>query len=182
MNKSYYFAELANSYDAEIQDLLSDSEGNPALKARLQEKRRELKALLPMIEFCPEMVVPVFYDGFTFASPKAMAAAVMCEPDDGDFPGWDDISAIVTVEPWAASYLAAVLAESAGEEFMVTAACLEFLRQFDSAGTAPAAEDQEPRGEKSDDDDGNDGDDEDRDLSEAGDDWLGEQGFDSVKS
>jgi len=179
MKKSYYFAELASSYDAEIQDLLNDSEGNSALKARLKEKRQELNALLPMIEFAPEMVVPVFHDAFSFDAPKAMAAAVACEPDDDDFPDWDRLSGCLTVAAWAAPYLSAVLAEGAGDEFMVKAACLEYIRLFDNAGAAPAEDDDEPKREKNEDDGG---DDEDSDLSEAGDDWLGEQGFDSLKS
>lgn len=178
MKKSYYFAELSSSYDAEIQDLLNDSEGKSALKHRLKEKRQELASILPMIEFAPEMVVPVFYDAFSFVNPKAMAAVVDCEPDDGDFPGWDHVSPLVTVAPWAAPYLAAVLAERAGEEFMVTAACLEFIRKFDHSAPQAAAEDDEDADHERDDDD----DDSDRDLAEAGDDWLGEQGFDSIKS
>ena len=188
MKKSYYFEELSSSYDAEIQDLLNDSEGKSALKTRLKEKRQELKSLLAMIEFAPEMVVPVFYDAFSFVNSAAMAAAVRCEPDDDDFPAWADISAFVKVEAWADPYLAAVLGEAGGEEFMVTAACLEFVRQFDH-GAAPAAakkDDDEAdsadheAGDGRSDDDG--GDDDDRDLAEAGDDWLGEQGFDSLKS
>lgn len=189
MNKSYYFEELSSSYDAEIQDLLSDSEGNSAIKARLKEKRQELKAILPMIEFAPEMVVPVFYDAFAFPNTKAMAAAVASEPDDGDFPSWDAISAVVKLESWAEPYAAAVLGEGAGEQFMVTAACLEYIRKFDNAAPAPAAKDDEDarddeeatssRHSHSSDDDG-DGDE--MDLAEAGDDWLGEQGFDSRHS
>jgi hypothetical protein len=187
VKKSYYFVELSSSYDAEIQDLLNDSEGNSALKRRLKEKRQELKALLAMIEFCPEMVVPVFYDGFLFANPKAMAAVVRCEPDDGDFPAWDDISPHVTVAAWATPYLAAVLAERAGEEFMVTAASLEFIRTFDNSAPQAAADDDEDSSRErsdagGDDSDGRDDDGEDRDLAEAGDDWLGEQGFDSLKA
>lgn len=183
MKKSYYFAELSSSYDAEIQDLLNDSEGKSALKARLKEKRQELASILPMIEFAPEMVVPVFYDAFSFANPKAMAAVVDCEPDDGDFPAWDHVSPLVTVAEWAGPYLAAVLTERAGEEFMVTAASLEFIRKFDHSAPPAAAEDNEDADrERSDDDDGRGDDDSDRDLAEAGDDWLGEQGFDSIKS
>lgn len=180
MNKSFYFSELSSSYDAEIQDLLTDSEGKAALKHRLKEKRQELQAILPMLEFCPEMVVPVFYDGFAFANPRAMAAAVRCEPEDGDFPDWNHIVSLLTVEPWASPFVEAVLAESAGETFMVTAACLEFIRKFDTAAALPAADDDESRGDKNDDGEGDD--DDDRDLAEAGDDWLGQQGFDSIKS
>lgn len=178
MNKSYYFAELAASYDAEIQDLLTDSEGKAALKARLKEKRQELDAILPMIEFAPEMVVPVFYDGFAFPNPKALAAIVQSEPDDGDFPDWEKFSALVTLQDWAKPYVDRVLAESTGEAFMVTAACLEYLRQFDSTAQTSGGEDRDEDGDKEDGDD----DEGELDLAEAGDDWLGQQGFDSLKS
>jgi hypothetical protein len=177
MNKSYYFAELAASYDAEIQDLLTDSEGKAALKARLKEKRQELDAILPMIEFAPEMVVPVFYDGFAFPNPKALATIVQREPDDGDFPDWENFSALVTLQDWAKPYVDRVLAESAGEAFMVAAACLEYIRLFDTSAPATTDEDSD----KEDREDGDD-DEDDRDLAEAGDDWLGQQGFDSLKS
>lgn len=182
MKQSYYFSDLSASYDAEINDLLTDSEGKAALKTRLKEKRQEFKSILPMIEFSPEMVVPVFYDSMSFPKPKAMAAAVMCEPDDDDFPTWDALSSIVTLESWASPLLDAVLAERAGEEFMVTVACLEFIRKFDTAKPAPETEteDDHESESKGDDDDGRD--DEGRDLAEAGDDWLADQGFDSSRS
>lgn len=179
MKQSYYFSELSSSYDAEIQDLLSDSEGKSALQARLAEKRRALAAILPMIEFSPEMVVPVFYDAFSFSNPTALAAALMCEPDDGDFPSWDDLAPHIEVESWAQPLLTAVLAENAGPTFMVTAACLEYLRRFANAHPAMEAGDETDKGDTLDD---GDGDEDDRDLAEAGDDWMAEQGFDSVKS
>lgn len=182
MKNSYYFAELSASYDAEIDDLLTDSEGNSALKRRLQQKRQELQAILPMIEFSPEMVVPVFFDAFTFSNPKVLAAAVVCEPDDGDFPGWDELSAAIDVATWARPLVDAVLAESAGEVFMVTAAGLEFIRLFAKSAPAPAADDKDGGEAKNDNGEGDDGDDDDRDLAEVGDDWLAEQGFDSFKS
>lgn len=179
MRKSYYFSDLSSAYDAELQDLLNDSEGNSVLKARLMAKRKELKSILPMIEFSPEMVLPVFYDGFSFSNAKAMAAAVVCEPDDGDFPNWNDLSSFVKVESWASPLIDIVLAESAGEVFMVTAACVEFIRKFDTAEPVAAADEAESKNEKGDDEEG---DDEGRDLAEAGDDWMAEQGFDSFKS
>jgi len=179
MKQSYYFAELASAYDAEIQDLLSDSEGKSALKARLAEKRQELKAILPMIEFSPEMVVPVFYDGLTFANPKAMSAAIQCEPDDGDFPSWESLAADISFASWARPLVDAVLGESAGENFMVTVAGLEFIRQFDHSAPVKADDSDDEDGEKNESDSD---DDEDRDLGEAGDDWLADQGFDSNKS
>jgi hypothetical protein len=173
LKHSRYFAELAFSYDAEINDLLTDSEGNPVFNVRLMEKREQLKSILPMIEFSPEMVLPVFYDGFSFPDPQAMVAVARCEPDDGDFPGWGDLSSVITVEPWACPLVEAVLAESAGEVFMVTAACLEFIRKSADAATSPPAVD---------DDSDENIDDEDQDLAESGDDWLAEQGFDSFKA
>jgi hypothetical protein len=179
MKQSYYFAELASAYDAEIQDLLSDSEGKSALKARLAEKRQELKAILPMIEFSPEMVVPVFYDGLSFDNPKAMIAAIQCEPDDDDFPSWESLAADISFASWARPLVDAVLGESAGENFMVTVAGLEFIRQFDHSAPQKAddSEDEDAEKNESDSDD-----DEDRDLGDAGDDWLADQGFDSNKS
>jgi len=179
VKQSYYFSELSFSYDAEIQDLLNDSEGKSALKARLAEKRQELKAILPMIELAPEMVVPVFYDALSFADHRALAAAVRCEPEDGDFPSWDDLAASITVAGWARPLLEMVLAEKAGEAFMVTVACLEFLRQFDAGGPVPTAEDDDADKPERDDEDA---DDEQQDLGEAGDDWLADQGFDSSRS
>jgi hypothetical protein len=176
MKLSRYFAELAASYDAEIQDLLNDSEGKSALKARLTEKRQALQSILPMLEFSPEMVVPVFYDAFTCTNSKAMASALISEPDDGEFPEWDDFSACLKIEAWALPMVDAVMAEPAGEVFMVTAACLEFVRQMDAG--APAAADDDARRDNEDDD----GDEDEQDLAEAGDDWLAEQGFDSFKA
>lgn len=178
MKTSYYFSELFSAYDAEINDLMTDSEGKLAIHNRLKEKRKEFKSILPMIEFSPEMVLPVFYDCFSFSTPKAMASAVMCEPDDGDFPSWDDLSSIIKLESWAHPLVDAVLNESAGDVFMVSAACVEFIRKFDSSARQPASDDAEAKNEMSEDED----DDEDRDLAEAGDNWLGEQGFDSIKS
>lgn len=177
MNKSYYFAELATSYDAEIQDLQTDSEGKAALKARLKEKRQALPDLLPMIEFAPEMVVPVFYDAFTFPNPKALAAIVQREPDDDDFPDWASLAALITIQDWAQAHVASVLTESTGETFLITAACLEYLRQFDSPDRRSSDDEDEDK-----EDADQDSDDENKlDLAEAGDDWLGQQGFDSLK-
>lgn len=174
MKKSYYFSELSSSYDAELQDLLNDSEGKSVLHTHLKEKRQELKSILPMIEFSPEMVVPVFYDAFSFSNEKALQAAIQCEPDDEDFPNWAQLSTLISFAPWALPFIEAVLTEPAGEDFMVTAASLEFIRQFDTSNPSNEA-DEEENSENEEEDDEND-------LAQAGDDWLGEQGFDSLKS
>jgi len=177
MNKSMFFESLASSYDAEIDDLNSDSEGKTVLTARLQEKRRELRSILPMIEFAPEMVLPVFYKAFRFTAPAVMAAVVGCEPDDDDFPTWDSLAGTLEIADWAKPLIEAVLGESGGETFMVAAAAVEFLRAHD---TAPADEAAGAAPEKA--ADQGDGDDDGQDLGEAGADWLAEQGFDSLSS
>ncbi|RIX48986.1 MAG: hypothetical protein D3M94_03550 [Rhodocyclales bacterium GT-UBC] len=185
MKKSYYFAELWAAYDAEISDLLTDSEGKSALKARLKEKRSELQAILPMIDFSPEMVVPVFYEAFSFPNKGAMNAAVLCEPDDDDFPTWDRLSQLIKLADWALPLQEAVLGEATGEAFMVTAACLEYLRCFDQGapnGEIRASDDDADKDGEEGEDDGRGDDDEESDLGEAGDDWLAEQGFDSARS
>ena len=61
----------------------------------------------------------------------------------------------------------------------MTAACLEFIRKFDTAPALPASDDEEAGDERN---NREEDDEDDRDLAEAGDDWLGEQGFDSLKS
>jgi hypothetical protein len=179
MTHSRYFSELAFAYDGEINDLLTDSEGKTVFKARLAEKRRELTAILPMIEFSPEMVLPVFFDAFRFPNRPALLAACRCEPDEDDFPTWDALVTDLQIEDWAKPLIEQVLAESAGEMFMVSAACLEFIRQADNAAPARAAKDDEEQDEENDENSEGRDDDEDGDLAEMGDDWLAEQGFDS---
>lgn len=176
MNKSNYFGEIASAYEAEIDDLASDSGGNSVLTARLKDKRKEIDALLQMAEFAPEMVIPVFYRAFTFTTPAVMARAALCEPDDDDFALWDDLASALGIEPWAAPIIEKALACEGGDRFMVTAAVAEFLRLHDRSYAAAAPVEAEK--ERGDDED----DDEIGDLAEVGADWLSEQGFDSQSS
>ena len=46
LDEAHLKERLWAAYDAEISDLLTDSEGKSALKARLKEKRSELQAIL----------------------------------------------------------------------------------------------------------------------------------------
>lgn len=176
MKKSHYFYELSAAYEAEIDDLFSDSEGKSALKARLKEKRQALKAILPMIEFSPEMVAPVFFDAFSFANKSLLQQLIQTEPDDGDFPAWATLAEHISLADWASPLLEHVLSEPAGDAFMVSVVGLEFMRL--NTGTTAATEQDSSQAERNLDD----GDDEDSDLAEAGDNWLAEQGFDSFKS
>ena len=176
MKKSRYFSELIQSYNDEIDDLVSDSEGKSVLQKRLNDKRSVMKDLLVMIEFSPEMVAVVFYGAFGFKSIAAMQQLVSSDPGRDSFPTWEAIQPALTIAPWAAPLITATLKAPGGDDFLVVTAALEFLRLKDNVA-APAAEPaREEKPNRGDDDDEND----DHDLGEAGADWLSEQGFDAL--
>ena len=172
MKKSPFFEELSSAYGAEIDDLTTDTEGKSVLSARLKDKRKQLDTLVQMIEFSPEMVLPVFYGAFTFADPRTIGHAVLCEPDDDDFPAWEALSQSLTLADWAIPLAERIIVARGGEQFMVVAAAAEFLRTHDTA----APEEKNMSDEAGDEDDDADADAD--DLGEAGADWLSEQGFD----
>lgn len=193
MKLSRFFEDLMSVYRAEIEDLKSDSEGNNILKARLREKASQLPLLLPMMASNPEMLASAFHQGFIFLNPLALEALVSKE--EARLPEWKSLSSAVRLEPWAEPLAKTVLAEPAGERFLVTAAALEYLyrgaQSRKGSAAADADQDDDEQDEENDDrengdldgqygrhgrDDGDDGDD--YDLGEAGADWLAEQGFD----
>lgn len=174
MKKSNYFSELIKSYNDEIDDLVSDSAGHSVLQQRLNVKRHEIGAILPMIEYSTEMVAVIFYDAFDFKSPGIIQQIVLGEPDDTDFVAWDELKNELTIADWAAPLIEATLQARGGDAFLVTAAALEFLRtRTSSFEPEPEVVDEDEQG--NDDDDGDAG-----DLSEAGADWLSEQGFETL--
>ena len=177
MKKSRYFSDLIKSYIDEVDDLVTDSEGKSVLQKRLNEKRREIDAILPMIEFSPEMVSVVFYGAFGFKSPEIMQQVVLSEPGDTAFFAWAELNSELTVSGWAKPLIESSLKVEGGDAFLVTTAALEFLRGKDSL-SAPMRE-SEPEAEKEGDDEGDDEDGLDN-LNEAGADWLAEQGFDPL--
>lgn len=182
MKKSRYFSELFKSYIDEVDDLVTDSDGKTVLQKRLNEKRREMAAILPMIEFSPEMVAVVFYGAFGFLSPEAMQQIVQTEPDDDDFPEWDELVTDLTVADWARPLIEAALNEQGGDAFLVATAVLEFLRG--KGAFVDRAPEPEPEAEKDADhgDEARDSDEDGQDdLEEAGGDWLAEQGFDPLE-
>ena len=180
MKKSPYFSELINSYLAEIDDLVTDSEGRSVLQRRLNEKRREIDAILPMIEFSPEMVSVVFYGAFDFRSPAIMQQVVLSEPGDAAFFAWAELENELTVCDWARPLIDASLKVDGGDAFLVAAAALEFMRGKDTAA-APMRESEPETDSESEDHDEGEGDaDGMDDLHEAGADWLVEQGFDPL--
>ena len=177
MKKSRYFADLIKNYIDEVDDLVTDSEGKSVLQKRLNEKRREIDAILPMIEFSPEMVAVAFYGAFDFKSNEIMHQVVLSEPGDAAFFAWAELESELTVSDWAKPLIESSLKVEGGDAFLVATAALEFLRGKDSL-SAPMRE-SEPEAENEGDDEGGDEDGLD-DLNEAGADWLAEQGFDPL--
>ena len=125
MKISPYFHDLRAAYQAELDDLLSDSEGKDVLRRRLAEKRNEIAFLVQMMELAPEMVAVVFHHGFRFTKPAAVEHVLGLPVDE--LPGWQDIAHAVALEPWAQSLAQTVLSEPQGARFMTVAAGLEYL-------------------------------------------------------
>ncbi len=174
---SGFFLDLYESYSAEIGDLRTDSESKIVLQQRLDEMRPSFGSLLPMMECNPEMVSAHFYGAFVFVSTTAVRGALRMHPDDMDFPAWSDVEKTLTIAVWAVPLVRASLAEACGGRFLVIAAGLEYLRLIDSRDSAEEEHDQTEPGSI----DGEEADGEPEDLSEAGNEWLSSQGFDSTR-
>ena len=182
MKLSRYFADHGPAYDAEINDLLSDSEGKNVLEKRLREKRGQIDFLVMMMEYSPEMLATVFHQAFRFTSPSRLDELAAMDPDR--FPAWNKLSASVTLAAWAQPLVERVLQEDGGERFMGIAAVLEYLhtRVDPNAASADPASDEDTDAEERDGDEDGDGNADEgenlpHNLEEAGADWLAEQGF-----
>ncbi|MDB5851467.1 MAG: hypothetical protein JWP29_5219 [Rhodoferax sp.] len=181
MKLSRYFADHSPAYDAEINDLLSDSEGKNVLEKRLREKRSQIDFLVMMMEESPEMLAVAFHQGFRFTSPRTMDDLAAMQPEK--FPSWFTLDAAITLSPWADALADRVLIEPGGERFMTVAAVLEYLHTRVDPSLAAAAAEAEQDEEDNDREQGDGGDEADegenlpRNLEEAGADWLAEQGF-----
>ena len=169
MKLSPFFKDLSKTYAYEIEDLTYDSGGANVLKLRLKVKRDQFRELLPMIEFEPVMVVAAFHGAFHFGDKSLLAKLVSANP--GGHPAWKALAATIKMEPWAEKLVQAALKSEGGEQFMQTAAGLEFIL---SGLGATAAAGEEERAVKQTDDDSED----DKDLGEDGEDYLNDQGFD----
>jgi hypothetical protein len=181
MRKSEYFLNLSSMYDAEIEDLLTDCDGKNVLAKRLKEKREQLPYLLSMLDCSPEMVTPAFFDAFTFSSSVLMEDVLRREPQDSDFPTWALIAPTVNVATWAQPMVETVLDEPSGDNFLVVAATLEFLRRNGHLNSRTDSMDNtDPESKSRHPDDGDDDDVDIEDLAEAGNDWLAKQGFDKL--
>ncbi len=188
MSMSSFFLDLRSAYQAEIDDLSSDSEGRDVLRQRLAEKRSQMAFLRQMIEINPEMVAVAFHGGFHFENPAALEQVLRLEPEE--FPDWDSLADAVVLAPWAKELVAGVLQEPKGEWFMVVAAALEYLLQRPAAHHHGHAEESHDPGhehaapgKRRDHDHGHDFDADDDahhdiDHDEASANWLEGQGFD----
>lgn len=185
------FHDLRAAYQAEMDDLTSDTEGRDVLRKRLADKRKSLDFLLQMTETAPEMVAVLFHQGFRFTAPAVMNQIVSLEIDD--LPDWDEVRSAVQVLPAVQSLVDTFLQQADGQRFMTIAAALVYL--YDKPDGRPMAasddaeeedaDDSEDRAEREDHSDesreyvDNDDDEDDaRARDEAGADWLAEQGFD----
>ena len=188
MKISRYFRDLRNAYEAELDDLTSDSEGKDVLRRRLADKRKEFGFLVQMVEVAPEMVAVVFHRGFRFAKPAALQALVGCNEDN--MPDWHSLGQAVTLEPDVVSLAQTVLDFPGGAHFLALAAGLEYLQHHGHAAPAAQDDDEAEDGDESDDIDDDFDDlsaDDARDPStsrsreEASDNWLSDVGFDPKK-
>lgn len=193
MSISPFFQQLRSAYQAEVNDMAFDSEGQDVLQRRLKERRKELGFLLQMMQLSPEMVAVVFHQGFEFKQPTVLDGLLALESHQ--LPTWASLKDAIHLPKWSQELSKVVLKEPAGDWFLTVAAALEYMynkpdgRQqeadddqdgevdVDNAHNAPNAD-----GAVSDDAQRNDLDSDDaQDVKvreEAGADWLAEQGFD----
>ncbi|MDZ7892166.1 MAG: hypothetical protein U5L73_10475 [Rhodoferax sp.] len=180
MSLSPFFHHLRSAYQAELDDLTSDSEGSNVLTKKLAERRKELKFLLSMLELSPEMVAVVFHQGFRFKRPAVMEELVRQESED--LPEWDSLADAVELAPWAQTLAQQVLQQPAGAWFMTVAAALEYLLNKPDARFAAANESDDEEDDRDDIERDPEGMDEDERQSrvneEEGAAWMVEQGFD----
>ena len=180
MSISPFFQELRSAYQAELDDLNSDSEGHYILDKRLAEKRQALDFLLQMMDLNPEMVAVVLHQAFEFTEPELMDHFITRDADD--LLSWDALSDGMRIAPWAQPIVDKILAEPVGAWFMSVAAALEYMhgtpmRASAQSGQADADEDLEnvERGDQAEPDEEREA----REREEAGNAWMVEQGFDS---
>lgn len=188
MKLSPYFYDLRSAYQAELDDLVSDSEGKDVLRKRLAEKRAEMGFLVQMMDAAPEMVAVAFHQAFRFVQTDAVERLLTQGHDE--LPDWHSLGHAVALEPWAQSLAQTVLREPHGARFLAVAAGLEYLQQHARLAPAAALHDDADA-----EDDGEDAAEHDDDYSalsaddavephnsrtreEAGAEWLVDAGFD----
>ena len=191
MKLSRFFSELTLAYNAELDDLRTDSEGNNVLKGRLAQKRAQVPQLLMMMQCNPEMVAVAFHGGITFKNTMVMESLIT--KDVSKLPAWNVVQKALILEAWAQTLATTALTDPDGDAFLVITAALEYLNksaQSRAASPSNAEEDADDEYDDNNDDDRNDdylnsddrvgdeGESTEMDLDQAGAEWLAEQGFD----
>lgn len=179
MNISPFFLQLRSAYQAELDDLTSDSEGKDVLRKRLVEKRKELGFLIQMIEISPEMVAVILHQGFRFKLPAVMDHLLSHEADE--LPEWDTFADAIQLTPAAQEVAQEILKQPMGPWFMTVAAGLEYMYGKPVLSAAQQADDQDDEGEDEEErlnEFDADEEEEARVREEAGANWMEEQGFD----
>lgn len=190
MSISPFFQQLRSAYQAEVNDMAFDSEGQDVLQRRLKERRKELDFLLQMMQLSPEMVAVVFHQGFEFKQPTVLDGLLALESDQ--LPRWASLKDAIHLPKWSQELSKVVLKEPAGDWFLTVAAALEYMYNKPDGRQQEADDDQDGEedvdnahnadGAVSDDAQRNGLDSDDaQDVKvreEAGADWLAEQGFD----
>ncbi len=186
MSISPFFQQLRSAYQAEINDMAFDSEGQDVLQRRLKERRKELGFLLQMMQLSPEMVAIVFHQGFEFKQPTVLDGLLTLESDQ--LPTWSSLKDAVHLPKWSQDLSRIVLKEPAGDWFLTVAAALEYMYSKPDGRLQAADDDQDEQDSENTDDvtpedversslDSDDAQDV-KVREEAGADWLEEQGFD----
>lgn len=123
---SRYFHDLHGSYQAEIEDLRFDSEGNDVLQARLREKRGELASIMPMIDVDPVLVATAFHGAFDFEPAHAVLLEELLAREPGEFHPWLETAAGVGIAEWAEPLIEQALSQELGQDFLSTVLGLEY--------------------------------------------------------
>lgn len=179
MNLSPYFHDLHDSYQAEIDDLATDSAGDDVLQRRLKDKRSAFAAIVGHLDTDPLLLAPAFHGAFSFPEHLVEPIEDLLTRAPGDFRPWAEIAGQVHVERWARSMVALVLEQEGGDDFLSMVVGLEYAFTRHRSGGAAGVDERES---DEDADEGSGADhDEHNDAGQAeaeGEDFLEQQGFD----
>lgn len=192
MELSPYFRKLGEAYCSDMKDFSYDSEGKYVLQKNLIAMRGSFDGLLTMIDEEPDLVARVFHAAFSFRNAQD-GLSLLRTPRKG-LPPWQRLGSQLEIADWAQSMVERVLEERGGEVFLATAVGLDFLYRKPDPATAHNSgandgaddstlgaddeADETKTARTSDADDYDYDSDSERDLEEAGQGWLEEQGFD----
>lgn len=187
MHVSPFFRNLRSAYQAELDDMRHDSDGQFVLDRRLAERRGEVTFLVNMLEVAPEMVAVVLHKAFHFSSAPVMDRLLACEPED--LAPWESLRQTITIAAWAMPTVKLLREHAAGDHFLSVAAALEYMAGSPRHAPAAAA-DEDDSDDDTDHDDERESDDgqhlsaddlddaDGKSREEARADWMAEQGFD----